>query len=167
MEYLSLGVIIGSFSLDGSVKILSSTDFSIDRYKIGRTLYLKKDEDIINVTVNKYHRSGELDIVSFNEINNPEEALAKKGYEVLINKIEATLPKNTYHFYELESCDVYDEKDNRLGKVKKVEEYPAQITLRIIRDNKKEFQVPFVKAFIKKVDIANHKIIINVIEGML
>ena len=35
------------------------------------------------------------------------------------------------------------------------------------RNNGKEFQVPFVDAFIKKVDISNHKIIINVIEGML
>lgn len=167
MEYLSLGVIIGRFALDGSVKVLSSTDFSSDRYKKGRTLFLRKEEDIVQVTVNKYRHSGELDIVTFNELTTPEEALAKKGYEILIDKQEAKLPKNTYHFYELESCLVYDEKDNYLGKVIKVMEYPAQITLRVKRDNGKIFQVPFVDAFIKKVDISNHKIIINVIEGML
>ena len=46
MEYLSLGIIIGTFSLDGSVKVLSSTDFANERYKEGNTLYLKKDDEI-------------------------------------------------------------------------------------------------------------------------
>lgn len=167
MKYLSLGIIIGNFSLDGSVKVLSSTDFANERYKVGNTLYLRKDDELIPVTVKKYRMSGNNDIVTFNEIMTPEEALAKKGYEVLINKEEAKLPKNTYHFYELEACDVYDQDGKQIGKVKKVEEYPAQITLRCIASNKKEFLVPFVDAFIIKIDIENHKIMINVIEGML
>ena len=167
MEYLSLGVIIGSFSLDGSVKVLSSTDFALDRYEIGNKLYLRKDDEILEVTVKDYRRSGNTDVVTFNEITTVEEALAKKGFEVLINKDEAVLPKNYYHFYELESCDVYDKDGNKLGHVKKVEEYPAQITLRVKTSNGKEFQVPFVDAFIRKVDIKNKKIVINLIEGML
>ena len=166
MEYLSLGHIIGSFSLDGSFKVLSSTSFAKQRYKEGNIIYLRKDEEIIKCTVNKYRQSGEVDIVKVDEINTPEEALAKKGYEVLIDKSEASLPKNYYHYYELESCFVYDEQGNELGKVKKVEEYPAQITLRVTNKDK-EFFVPFVKAFIKKVDIENKKIIITPIEGML
>ena len=167
MEYLSLGIIIGTFSLDGSVKVLSSTDFASERYKEGNTLYLKKDDDTITVTVKKYRRSSDCDVVSFNEITTPEEALAKKGYEVLINKDEAKLPKNYYHFYELEACEIYDQDNNHIGKVNKVLEYPAQITLKVKSNTGKEFQVPFVDAFIKNVDISNHKITINVIEGML
>ena len=167
MEYLSLGIVIGSFALDGSFKILSTTDFSKERYQKGQTLYLRKDEDIITVTVNKYHRAGDTDIVSFNEVTTPEEALAKKGYEVLINKEDAKLPKNYYHFYELEACEIYDQNDNHIGKVSKVMEYPAQITLIVKTKDGKSIQVPFVDAFINKVDIVNHKISINVIEGML
>jgi len=166
MEYLSLGIIIGTFSLDGSVKVLSTTDFGEDRYQEGQVLYLRKEDDIVEVTVNKYRHGKDSDIVLFNEITTVEEALAKKGYEILIDKDEAILPKNYYHFYELEECDVYDEAGNKLGHVKKVEEFPAQITLRVKAD-KKEFQVPFVDAFIKKVDIKNKKIIISLIEGML
>lgn len=167
MEYLSLGVIIGSFSLDGSVKILSSTDFAYDRYIEGNTLYLRKDDDITTVTVKSYRHNKDTDVVSFNEITTVEKALAKKGYEVLIDRNEAVLPKNYYHFYELEQCDVYDQDDHFLGKVNKVEEYPAQATLKVKTKEGKLFQVPFVKAFIKKVDIKNKKITINLIEGML
>ena len=48
-----------------------------------------------------------------------------------------------------------------------MEEYPSTITLRIKRKNNKDFFVPFVNEFIKKVDIVKKEIIIKVIEGML
>ena len=48
-----------------------------------------------------------------------------------------------------------------------MEEYASYQTLRIKREGAKDFFVPFVKAFIKKVDIDNKKIIIHVIEGLL
>ena len=50
-----------------------------------------------------------------------------------------------------------------LGKVSKVEEFPAQITLRVQRKGKPDFFVPFIKQFIINVDIENKEIIINVI----
>ena len=60
------------------------------------------------------------------------------------------------------------DKDNKeYGKVKEVEEFPAQITLRVSRRNGKDFFIPFVKDFIRQVDIQNKKIIVNIIEGML
>ena len=67
----------------------------------------------------------------------------------------------------MKNCDVYDENNNKLGKVKDVEEYASYQTLRVKREGAKDFFVPFVKAFIKKVDIKNQKIIIHVIEGLL
>ena len=64
-------------------------------------------------------------------------------------------------------CDVYDTESRLLGKVKRVEEFPAQITLRVSRNDKPDFFVPFIKEFIDNVDINNKKIIIKVMEGML
>ena len=73
-----------------------------------------------------------------------------------------------YYFYEdLVGCSIIDQSKNELGIVNKVEEFPAQITLRVKRQNGKDFFVPFVKQFIKKVDIDAKKIYIEVIEGML
>ena len=73
-----------------------------------------------------------------------------------------------YYFYsDLIGCAILDENKEVLGIVKNVEEFPAQITLRVKRNNGKDFFVPFVKQFIKNVDIDNKKIYIEVIEGML
>ena len=70
---------------------------------------------------------------------------------------------------QLYPCPTYyqDEKKNILGIVKNVEEFPAQITLRVSRKNGKDFFVPFIKQFIKNVDIRNKQIEIVVLEGML
>ena len=64
-------------------------------------------------------------------------------------------------------CKVLDEKGQELGVVKEVEEFPAQLTLRVKRAGKEDFFVPFVKAFIRRVDINKKEIEINVIGGML
>ena len=63
--------------------------------------------------------------------------------------------------------EVLDHTALVIGKVKDVEEYASYQTLRVKREDAKDFFVPFVKAFIKKVDIKNQKIIIHVIEGLL
>ena len=64
-------------------------------------------------------------------------------------------------------CNVYDEEDNLIGKVKDIEEYASYQTLRISRNKDKDVLVPFVKAFIKNVDLENKKIVIHVLEGLL
>ena len=62
--------------------------------------------------------------------------------------------------------EVILEDKSVIGKVIKVEEYPAQSTLRV-KTNNKEILIPFVNAFIKKVDIKNKTITVRLIEGML
>ena len=168
MEYLRLGKIIDSFSLDGTLKILSSTYFSEERYQEGNTIYLvspsgeRKEYKVLS------HRpSKDIDFVKVDGINTKEEALERKGWFVEVEKDNKVLAKNEYYFVDLEKCDVFDEKDNKLGKVKKVEEFPAQITLRVARNDKPDFFVPFIDQFIVSVDINNKKIVVKVMEGML
>ena len=72
-----------------------------------------------------------------------------------------------YYFSDLEKCEVFDEDNNLLGKVIKVEEFPAQITLRVKSKSGKVFFVPFIEQFIIDVNIIDKSIKIKVIEGML
>ena len=77
------------------------------------------------------------------------------------------MEKGQYFYSELRGCEVYDQNNKLLGKVKEVEEFPAQLTLRVARDKKPDFFVPFIKQFIKAVDIKNKAILIEKIEGLL
>lgn len=168
MEYLSIGKIVDAFRLDGTVKIVSSTFYASKRYKKGNKIILISSKgDRETLTVSSYRNGKDIDFVKFEEINSKEEALERKGSFLEVEKDDKALNKGDYYFVDLEKCDVYDTKGCRLGKVIKVEEFPSVITLRVRKDNNKDFFVPFINEFIFSVDINEHKIIINVIEGML
>ena len=168
-QYLLLGIVIDAFSLDGTLKILSKTDFASLRYQKGNEVffYSPKTKERISKKVVSFRSNGQFDFVKVEDINTPEEALAFKGYEIQVIKDYKDMEKDTYYFVDLVGCKVVDENDQVLGEVSQVEEFPAQLTLRVKRKNQPDFLVPFVKAFIKSVDIENKKIVINVIGGLL
>ena len=169
MEYLSLGKIIDSFGLDGTLKVYSTTDNQKLRYKKGNKLFLynEHDDERIQVTVISYRSAGNLDYVKFEEITSPEKAKEFKGFEIHTIKDRNELKVGYYFYSDLLDCIVVDQDKKVLGKVIKVEEFPAQLTLRVKQKNGKDFFVPFVKQFIQSVDIGKKEIHINVIEGML
>ncbi len=166
MEYLTLGKIIDTFSLDGSVKILSTTTNQEIRYKKGNKVLVSDNGEMKELTVLSYRRSSNCDIVKFQEIINVDEASLLKGKELLVIKDSNDLKEGYYFYSDLRGCDIISE-GKKLGVVVEVEEFPAQLTLRCSSTNGKPFFIPFVKAFIKEVDIKNRVININYMEGLL
>ncbi|MBO7574112.1 MAG: 16S rRNA processing protein RimM [Bacilli bacterium] len=169
-EYLLLGYITDAFSLDGTFKVLSKTDFASKRYQKGKEvfLYQPNTKQRMTVIVESYRGNGQFDFVKVQGVNSKEEALEFKGYEIHALKDYQILDKDHYYYTDLVGCQVLDDKGKVLGKVSLVEEFPAQLTLRVKREGKQpDFLVPFVKAFIKSVDIEKKQIIINVIGGLL
>ena len=170
MEYLSLGKIIDSFGLDGTVKVFSTTDNAKLRYKKGNKVFVYDEETDgrTEYTVVAYRSVGRLDYVKFEEVTSPEEvALILKGREVQVIKDEKDLKEGYYFYSDLRGCEIIDKEGKVYGIVKEVEEFPAQITLRVKQQNGKDFFVPFIKEFIVNVDIKKKQITINYMEGML
>lgn len=169
MEYVSLGVIKDSFSLDGTMKIFSTTTNQAQRYKGGSKVYLYNPQtrERIELNVVNYRQNGPFDFLKVKEYNTPEEIKLLKGYEIHAIKDEISLEKGMYFYSDLKGCQIVDKDNKILGTVKEVEEYPAQLTLRVGRSGNKDFFVPFVKQFIKSVDIENKRILIEIIEGLL
>ena len=166
MEYLTLGKIIDTFSLDGSVKVLSSTTNQDIRYKKGNKVFISDSGETKEFTVASYRRSSNCDIVKFQEITTVDEASLLKGKEVLVIKDSNDLKEGYYFYSDLKGCAIIAD-GKKLGQVVEVEEFPAQLTLRCKATNGKSFFVPFVKAFIKSVSIENKEIEINFVEGLL
>ena len=168
-EYLLLGYITDAFSLDGTFKVLSKTDFASKRYKKGNEIFLynPKTKERLTVIVESFRNNGQFDFIKVNNVNYKEEALEFKGYEIQALKDYDVVGKDDYYYVDLVGCKVVDQNGKEQGKVSQVEEFPAQLTLRVKRNGKEDFFVPFVKAFIRRVDINKKEIEINIIEGML
>ena len=121
----------------------------------------------MTVIVESYRSNGQFDFVKGQGVRSKEEALEFKGYEIHALKDYQIVDKDTYYYVDLVGCKVLDEKGTVLGEVSAVEEFPAQLTLRVKRKGQEDFFVPFVKSFIRRVDISKKEIEINVIGGML
>ena len=166
MEYLKLGKIIDTFSLDGTVKIFSTTTNQEIRFQKGKKVLIKTEEEYKEVTINSYRHSPKGDYLRFDEITNVDEATLLKGKELFVIKDRNDLKEGYYFFSDLIGCDTISDGE-KVGQVIDVEEYPAQITLKVKANNGKIFFVPFVKAFIKSVNIESKQIDIVLLEGML
>ncbi|MCB9497838.1 MAG: 16S rRNA processing protein RimM, partial [Erysipelotrichaceae bacterium] len=169
MENLILGNIVGGFALDGTLKVFSMTNNAAQRYQVGNKVLLINpiDQEQKELTIVTYRPSGRFDLVKVKEILSKEEADTYRGWQLLIHKNQQDLNEGYYFFCDLVGCSIINEKNEVLGKVIKVEEFPAQITLRVSQLKKEDFFVPFIDEFILKVDIENKKIYIRQMEGMI
>ena len=165
-EYLKLGKIIDTFSLDGSLKVFSTSTNQELRYQKGNKVYILLDNEYKEFTVNSYRKNPKGDIVNLKEITTVEDATLLKGKELYVIKDINDLKEGYYFYSDLEGCTIVAD-GKQLGKVIAVEEFPAQLTLRVRSNNGKQFFVPFIKAFIKSVDINKKEIDIVYMEGML
>lgn len=168
MEYLLLGTIIDKFGLDGTAKVYSTTNNKEIRYKKGSKVFLCQEdkEPVIEKTIESFRTTGQIDYIKFKytDVNDIE---TYKKFNIVVPKDRSDLKVGYYFYSDLEGCGILDKVGKTYGKVKRVEEFPAQTTLRVGRENAKDFFVPFIKEFILNVDIDKKEITVNIIEGML
>ena len=168
MEYLLVGTLVKTIGLKGEVKVYPITHFRDSRFKKGNHLFLSKDGEIVKeVTIKSRRVNGNCDNLFFNEITSIEEAEKYIHYDLLTEKDTKILKKDMYYFSDLIGLNVYFTNGDFIGQVSKVEEYTSYQTLRVKHGNDKDVLIPFVKAFIKDVNLEEKKIIINFIEGLV
>lgn len=166
-EYYVIGTIVSTHALKGEVKIYSTTDFRKERYQIGSTLYIKKDNQMIEVTIKSYRPHKEFELVTFENFNDINAVMPFVKCKIYVsgNNLQ-TLDEDEYFYHQLFECLVYHE-NQLIGKVVDIVNYGASDILIIHDNNNKEVMIPFVNEFIVDVDTENKKIQIEVIEGLL
>lgn len=168
MQYLRVARIVNSIGLDGEVKIFSTTSFKEIRYKKGNKLYILVDNDYIPVTVKSFRiKDAKFDAISFKEFTSVEQVENLKNHDIFCMKDESILLKNEFYYDDLKDLKVYDEDKKEVGITIEIEEFPANLTLKIKTIEGKISFVPFNDFFIKNVDLENKAITIHVIEGLL
>ena len=169
-HFLTIGKIINVRGLRGELKVASTTDFPEVRYKKGNIVYLYdgKNEERLEAKIVSSNNVKGYYFLKLAGIDTIELAEKLINYYLQVPKKDSFLDKDSYYYDDLEQCKVYDESRQLIGVIKKVESFSAQNTLLIDRGpNTKPVYVPFVKAFIKNVNIAEKEVIIHVIEGLL
>lgn len=157
MDLIYIGKLVNTHGLKGEVRIISDFKYKNDIFKKNNYIYINNNKYIIN----SYRKHKMFDMLILDGINNIEEALEIKGYDIYIDRNEYTF--DGYLDEDLIGLEVYD-NENLKGKI--VDIYKTNTNDLLVIDGKKRHMVPNIDTFIKKVDLENKKIYINYIKGL-
>ncbi len=166
MEYTIIGKIINTHGIKGEVKVFPLTT-SIDRFDYLKTAYIGEKKLKVELEKVKYHKN--LAILKFKEYNDINEILALKDNFIYVDEEGiVVLPKNHFFIYDLLESQVFDLESNLIGTIVDVIQGPSNdvyVVKSIGKD--KDYLIPAVKQFIINVNVADKKVIVNPIEGMI
>jgi len=154
-----IGEIVNTHGIKGELRILSDFKFKNEAFKTGVKLYLGKRKQ--EVIINSYRKHKIYDMVTFEGINDINEAIAFKGDEVFVKRED--LINDGYVNEDIIGLEAYD-KDNLIGIVDRIIKNKQKILM--IKNNDKSYMIPFVDELVS-VDLNNKRLNINVIEGLL
>ena len=148
MNYLYIGKLVNTHGIKGEVRILSNFRHKDKVFIKGFKFYVGKDKKEYVVETYRKHKNFDMVVFKDNYDINLIEHL--KGSFVYINKDELKLDKNKFLSVDLIGFDVII-NDKTIGVIEDTLDTPANEVL--VLDN--NVMIPYVDAFIKKVDIEN------------
>ena len=167
-KYLLVCKVLKTIGLKGEMKVYTYSTFSDIRYKKGNKLYYKNNDQYIPLTIATHSfKGGNIDSLSFKEYNDINQISFLIGKELFALKDTKLLSEDEYYYDDLIGLKIISEEEKELGTVDSVEEFPAQITLKISKNLAKgHFFVPFNDFFIKEINLEKGYIKIHLIEGL-
>lgn len=159
-----VGNIVSTHGIKGEVKVLNESSFN--RFVVGNILFVKKDNRFIKIKIDSVRKHKNFILITFNNIDNINDCLDYINKEIYTDAIDE-LEEGKYYYDDLIGSMVIDMKNEKIGVVKDIIEVPQGELLEILKNDNKVVTIPYVKAFIKEVDINTKMIKIDPIEGLL
>lgn len=161
MTLIKIGKIVNTHGIKGELRLLSKFPYKDKVFINNMTIYIdKKDKEIINT----YRKHKNFDMITLKGYNNINEVLKYKGKNVYVNDSDIKLDNNKYLDEELIGLNVIYE-DNNKGTIVDIERYDKTVLFNI-KNNDKEYLIPYNENIIDKIDINNKRIYIKDIKGL-
>lgn len=163
MKYVLIGKIVNSHGLKGEVRLLSDFRYKQKVFIPNMKIYLGKSKQ--EATINTYRPHKIFDMITIDGYHNINDVLQFKGDYVFVNRDDIKLAENEYLDEEIINLNVY--VDNQLiGQVKKIEKH-SKNELLIVKNNEKDYLIPYNFDIILNIDIKEKRIDIKNIKGLI
>ena len=165
-KYLELGQIVNVKGLKGEVKVNSFTDDNTKFERISK-VFVKQKNTLTEYEIEKVGYNKNQVIIKFKNIDTIEEAeKLRNSYSIVDRHIFGERPARVYYISELIGLDVYTESNEYLGKVDDIFQTGSN-DVYVVKDEKgKEKLLPGIDEVIKKIDLKENKITVNLIKGL-
>lgn len=164
MESILIGKIVNTHGIKGEVKVYPYTDDIDNLSKIKEVYFDEKLNDKHKVKSCKIQKN--MLIIKLEGINIVEEAAKLKDTNLYIIKEDISDIEDTYYVEDLIGMDVIDEKEQVIGTITYVFNTGANDVYEIKSSDNKEIYIPAIKDVVKKVDVKNKKMYIEMMEGL-
>ncbi len=168
MNWFIIGRVTKPHGVRGAVKVFPETDFP-QRFSDEKTLVLdvRGEKETHAVEYVRFQGSGML-IVKLKDIDTMEKAEQLRGAEILVDEEHLyPLEEGAYYYHELVGCTVTDEKKGDLGVLKDVFFNGGTDIYVVETPEKKEILIPAVESMVRKVDVKNRVITVEIFEGLI
>jgi len=164
MEYIYIGKIVSTHGIKGEIKIISDFEFIDKAFKYGNNIYIGKDKKKFKITSYRKHKNYKM--ITMEGYNNINLVLPFIKESVYILESDLKLDTNEYLDSSLIGLSIYNDNE-LLGEVTEI--FCPSPNRKVIRfaNNGKNYLVPYVQNFVKKIDLANKKMILYSMEGVL
>lgn len=160
MEYRYVGDLVNTHGIKGEVRIISDSKFKKSIFQVGRILYLGSEKEPLEIERYRPHKI--YDMVIFKGIHDINDVIAYKGDRVYINKADVVI--DGYFPEDLIGLEVYYQ-DQCLGTVEGILTSKAHDIFRVTGEY--SCLIPYVDVFVKTIDLFNHRIEVEQVEGLI
>lgn len=167
MRFLKIGQIVNVHGIKGEIKVYPYTD---DIVNLSKKKYVYLDESIeskININLCRIQKN--MLLVKFEKIDTVEEAEKLRNKYIYVLKEELdSLEEDNYYVDDLLSMQVVDIKNNKaIGTITYVFNTGANDIYEVLLEDGKKAYLPAIKQVVKKVDIDEKKMYVELMKGLI
>lgn len=170
MNWFNVGTIVNTHGILGEVRVNSHTDFPEKRYIVGNkiALFMPKSTAPIFLTIRSHRKHKNFDLLAFEGYPNLNDVEKFRDAVLKVAETELEpLEEGIFYYHEILGCAVSTLEGNDLGEVTEILETGANDVWTVTPKEGKPHYIPYIDDVVKEIDVANKKIIIEAIEGLL
>jgi 16S rRNA processing protein RimM len=166
-DMVTIGKVERPFGVHGAVKVRSLSDRPGRFEQLHEVRVAGERGQTIDRRVRSVRKAGPVYIVEFEGITTPEEARGIQGAMLQVPRGEASAsPGEPLYECDLIGMTVVDETGRNLGRLDTIWKLPGHQVL-VVKQEDREVLIPAVKEFVTGVDVAQGRMTVRTLEGMV
>lgn len=167
MEFYNVGKIVNTHGIRGEVRVMATTDFIKERFAPEKKLYLQTAGEPLELTVEKARQHKGFVLVKFVGYDNINDVEKFRDHELLVSgEDQQPLEDGQYYYRQIIGLTVKTVDGEELGKIEEIMSPGANDVWVVDRPGKDELLLPVIDDVVKKVDLANQQVIVELMEGL-
>ncbi|MER2292809.1 MAG: ribosome maturation factor RimM [Aerococcus urinaeequi] len=171
-QYYLVGKIVNTQALRGEVRVMATTDFPEERFKIGATLAIFNGNKLVEtVEVDGHRLHKNFNLLHFKGKDNINDVEKFKGFDLKVAGTEREadeLDENEFYYDDIIGLEVFTTDDTYLGKIREITSLPSNDVWAIQRPNKgKDILIPYIEDIVLEIDLDDNRVVIDPMDGLI